>query len=194
MRFFVMNLKKYSGKLVGIIIFSLLFASCSAKKGLIHSSSRIPAGSKVAVIIDYPNNLKNVVLVSFLKQGFRVKALNASDLYTMKDVYDISDLKKLSYNIDEQNVSTLEKTYDNIYKLHVYNFELNKAEFLKQIRTEWDVDYLILLDLKEWEKVSWARVINLRNLEVEFVENYPTAYTDNIESIVNHFIANITGK
>ncbi|HPX91789.1 MAG TPA: hypothetical protein PKZ93_09790, partial [Spirochaetota bacterium] len=147
-----------------------------------------------AVIIDYPNNLKNVVLVSFLKQGFRVKALNASDLYTMKDVYDISDLKKLSYNIDEQNVSTLEKTYDNIYKLHVYNFELNKAEFLKQIRTEWDVDYLILLDLKEWEKVSWARVINLRNLEVEFVENYPTAYTDNIESIVNHFIANITGK
>ncbi|HOQ11672.1 MAG TPA: hypothetical protein PK104_04850 [Spirochaetota bacterium] len=56
------------------------------------------------------------------------------------------------------------------------------------------MDYLILLDLKEWEKVSWARVINLRNLEVEFVENYPTAYTDNIESIVNHFIANITGK
>ena len=112
----------------------------------------------------------------------------------MKDVYDISDLKKLSYNLDEQNVSTVEKTYDNIYKLHIYNFELNKAEFLKQIRNEWDIEYLLILELKEWERVSWARVINLKTLEIDFVENYPTGYNDNIETIISHFINNISGK
>lgn len=116
------------------------------------------------------------------------------DLYTMKDVYDIADLKRLSYNIAEDNVSTVQKTYDNIYKLHVYNFELSKAEYLKQIKTEWDVEYIVLLDLKNWEKVSWARVINLKNFELDFIENYPTAYNDNIETITNHFIKNITGK
>jgi len=129
-----------------------------------------------------------------MKQGFRVKAVNAADLYTMKDVYDISDLKKLSYNLSEQDVSTVQKSYDNIYKLHVYNFELSKAEYLKQIRAEWDVEYLILLDLKEWEKVSWARVINLRTFEIDFIENYPTSYNDNVETITEHFIQNITGK
>jgi len=179
-----------------ILFLSLIFiVSCSTKKGLVHSSSKIPSNAKIAVIIDYPNPLKNVVLVSFLKQGFRVKALNSADLYTMKDVYDISDFKWVSYNLMSQDtVPTMEKAYDSIYKLQIYNFEVNKIEFLKQIRAEWDVDYIILMDLKEWEKVSWARVINLRNFEIEFVENYPTAYNDNIETIVNHFIANITGK
>lgn len=186
--------KNFVIRLFIVLLAAIYASSCSSKKGLVYSSSKLPSNSKIAVIIDYPNNLKNVVLVSFLKQGFRVKAFNASDLYTMKDVYDISDLKKVSYNINEENVSTLEKTYDNIYKLHIYNFELNKAEFLKQIRNEWDVEYLLLIELKEWEKVSWARVVNLRTFEIDFVENYPTKYNDNIETIVSHFIANITGK
>ncbi len=173
---------------------SLALVSCSAKKGLLYSKNKISPNAKIAVIIDSPNNIKNVVLVTFLKKGFNVKAFNAADLYTMKDVYDISDLKKISYNITDDNVSTVEKTYDNIYKLHVYNFELSKAEFLKQIKTEWDVEYIVLLDLKEWEKVSWARVINLKTFEIDFIENYPTGYTDNIETITEHFIASITGK
>ena len=185
---------RYPVKLIVIILIAIYLSSCSSKKGLLYSGGRVPSNSKIAVIIDSPNNLKNVVLVSFLKQGFKVKALNASDMYTMKDVYDISDLKKISYDLANENVSTVEKTYDNIYKLHIYNFELNKAEFLKQIRNEWDVEYLILIDLKEWEKVSWARVINLRTFEIDFIENYPTTYNDNIETIVDHFIKNITGK
>jgi len=186
--------KNYFIKSLILIILLIYSVSCSSKKGLVYTAGKIPSNSKIAVVIDYPNTLKNVVIVSFLKEGFRVKAFNAADLYTMKDVYDISDLKKLSYNLDEQNVSTVEKTYDNIYKLHVYNFELSKAEFLKQIRNEWDVEYLLLIDLKEWEKISWARVINLRTYEIDFVENYPTSYNDNIETIINHFIKSITGK
>lgn len=177
-----------------IMIMLLASASCSQKKGMMYSTSKIPANSSVAVIIDSSNNIKNVILASFMKKGFKVKAVNAADLYTMKDVYDISDLKKLSYNITDDTVPTVEKTYDNIYKLHVYNFELNKAEFLKQIRTEWEVEYLILLDYREWEKVSWARVINLKTFEIDFVENYPTAYTDNVETITDHFVNNISGK
>ncbi len=189
-----MSSKKHVIKLFIVMLAVIYSVSCSSKKGLVYTANKIPSNAKIAVVIDYPNTLKNVVLVSFLKQGFRVKAFNASDLYTMKDVYDISDLKKLSYNLDEQNVSTVEKTYDNIYKLHIYNFELNKAEFLKQIRAEWDVEYIILIDLKEWEKVSWARVINLRTYEIDFVENYPTKYNDNIETIITHFISSITGR
>jgi len=181
-------------KIVILILTSIFLVSCSTKKGLVYSSGKLSTNSKIAVIVDSQNNIKNAVLISFLKQGFRVKAFNSSDLYTMKDVYDISDLKKISYNISEDNVSTVQKTYDNIYKLHVYNFELNKAEYLKQIRAEWDVEYIILLDLKVWEKVSWARVINLKTFEIDFVENYPTAYNDNIETITEHFIKNITGK
>ncbi len=186
--------KNYLIKFFIVTLIVLYTASCSSKKGLVYTANKIPSNSKIAVIVDNPNTLKNVVLVTFLKQGFKVKAFNAADLYTMKDVYDISDLKKISYNLDETNISTVEKTYDNIYKLHIYNFELNKAEFLKQIRAEWDVEYLILIELKEWEKVSWARVINLRTFEIDFIENYPTGFNDNIETIITHFIKNITGK
>ncbi len=181
-------------KIVIFILTSIFIVSCSSKKGLVYTSVKLSPSSKIAVIIDSENNIKNAVLITFLKQGFRVKAVNASDLYTMKDVYDISDLKKLSYNMSDDTVSTVQKTYDNVYKLHVYNFELNKAETLKQIRTEWDVEYIVLLDLKNWEKVSWARVINLRTFEIDFIENYPTAYNDNVQTITEHFIKNITGK
>ena len=76
----------------------------------------------------------------------------------------------------------------------MYNFELNKAETLQQIRSAWDVDYLIVLDLKDWEHVSWARVVNLRTLDIEYIENYPTKYNDNVETIIAHFAKNITGR
>lgn len=186
---------KFCGKLLVLALLTMFIASCSStKKGLVYSSSKISRNSRIAVIIDSPNVIKNAVLVSFMKKGFNVKAFNSSDLYRNSDIFNISDLKRISYEIDGDNLPTLEKTYENAYKLHIYNFELNKAEFLNRIRTEWNVDYLVLLDLKEWESVSWARVINLRTLELNFIENYPTKYTDNLESIVEHFISNITGR
>ena len=185
----------HRSKIFSIILASvILLSSCSYKKGLLYSTSKLSTNSKIGVIIDSENNLKNAVLITFLKHGFKVKAVNASDLYTLKDVYDISDMKKLSYNLADVEVSTVQKTYDNIYKLHIYNFELSKAEYLKQIRNDWDVEYLVLMDMKDWEKVSWVRVINLRTFEIDFIENYPTSYNDNIQSITEHFIKNITGK
>ncbi|HQO39729.1 MAG TPA: hypothetical protein PK986_04595 [Spirochaetota bacterium] len=189
-----MLLNNYKKSAILIIAFSIAFASCSAKKGVLHSNAKIPVSSKIGIIVDSPNNLKNVVLALFMKKGYQVTAINASDLYTFKDVYDIADMKKLSYDIAGDTVPTVEKTYENMYKLHIYNFELNKAQFLRQIRDEWNVEYLIILDYKDWEKVSWARVINLRTFEIDFIENYPTGYTDNIETITNHFIKGISGR
>ena len=204
-----MLLTNYKKSAILIIAFSIAFASCSAKKGILHSNAKIPVSakkgilhsnakipvsSKIGIIIDSPNNLKNVVLALFMKRGYQVTAINASDLYTFKDVYDIADMKKLSYDMADDTVPTVEKTYENMYKLHIYNFELNKIQFLRQIRDEWRVEYLIILDYKDWEKVSWARVINLRTFEIDFIENYPTAYTDNIETITNHFINGISGR
>jgi len=185
---------KFMLKILSILLLSSILFSCSTKKGLVYSSSRVSTSSRIAVVIDSPNNIKNAVLISFMKKGFRVKAFNSSDLYTQREVFDISDLKRISYDIDNDNLPTLEKTYDNAYKLHIYNFELNKAEYLNEIARKWKVDYLVLLDLHEWESVSWARVINLTTMDLVYIENYPTKYTDNLESVVNHFIRNITGK
>ena len=177
-----------------VLIISVFLFSCSSKKGLVYSSSKLPANSKVGVVIDSPSNVKNAVLITFMNQGLRVKAFNASDLYTLSDVYDIADYKKLSYNLAGDTLPGSDKTYENLYQLHVYNFELDKAKTLKQIRTEWDVDYLIILDLQNWEKISWCRVVNLRTLDIEYIENYPTQYNDNVETIIEHFAKNITGR
>lgn len=171
------------------------FANCSSKKGVKYVRDSLPAKASIGIIIDVPNNIKNVVLAKFLDKGFSVKAINASDMYTLSDVFDIKDLKRLSYKSAADNsLLSMEKTYNNIYKLHVYDFEINKAQLLTDIKSRWNVDYIILMDLNDWKAVSWARIIDLKNYEVMWLENYPTAYRDNIETIVDHFIQSMTAK
>ncbi len=179
------------------LIIGLLFVlagseSCTTKKRVMSSTQKIPAGTSVAVVIECPNNIKNVVITRFMKKNFKVRAVNYSDLYTMKDIYDVKDFKKISYNAslknDEKSLLSMEKTFDNIYKLHFYNFEINKIQTLKEIKDKWNVKYLILLDLGEWEEVSWGRAIDLSTLELVWVENYPTQYNDVVETIIDHFI------
>ncbi len=173
----------------------LIFSSCTSTKSVKYTKRTLPARSNIAVIIDTPQNLKNVVLVKFLSKNYTVKAFNASDLYSMDEIFDIADMKKVSYNSDvNSSILSMEKTYNNIYKLHLYNFEINKAEILQEIRNKWGVQYLIVLDLKNWEEVSWGRIIDLNNYEIIWLENYPSQYSDNIETIIDHFIASMTGK
>lgn len=181
---------------VFFILSVFILFSCSAKKEVSYSKIKVSSNSNIAVIIDCPNNAKNVVLTEFMKKRFRVKAINASDLYSLSDIYDIKDFKKVAYESSLRDIEALmsmEKTYDNLYKLHVYNFEVNKAEILKEMRDKWDVSYLIILDLKDWENVSWGRAIDLKTYELVWVENYPTKYNDNVETIISHFISSITG-
>ncbi|HOO72901.1 MAG TPA: hypothetical protein PK926_14185 [Spirochaetota bacterium] len=180
-----------------IIIAAVLFASvsCSSKKAVKYTRDTLPPKANIAVIIDVPNNLKNVVLAKFLEKGFSVKAMNASDMYSMSEIFDIKDMKRLSYSSSADNsLLSMEKTYNNIYKLHIYDFEINKAQLLSEIKSKWDVDYLVLMDLKDWKSVSWARIINLKNYEVMWLENYPTGYKDNVETIMDHFINSMTAS
>ena len=179
-----------------LIITMFTFLHCSTKKSVKYSKTNISTNSTLAVIIDCPNNAKNVVLTEFMKKKFRIKAVNASDLYVLSDIYDIKDFKYAGYksSLKDTGLLSMEKTYDNLYKLHIYNFEVNKIEILKEMRLKWDINYLIILDLKDWENVSWGRAIDLNTFELVWVENYPTKYSDNVETIIDHFINSITGS
>lgn len=170
-------------------------ASCSTKKSVKFMKTPVGSGVNIAVIVDAKNDHKNVILEKFMTKGYNVIAINASDLYSMENIFDINDIKKLSYKgkLGDSLVS-MEKTINNIYKLHVYNFEVNKAEFINEMRTKMRVQYLVLLDLKDWKSISWGRAINLSTYELVWVENYPTRYRDEIPDIVDHFIASMSGK
>jgi hypothetical protein len=183
-----------------IFVYSLMcifiLCYCATKKSVKFSKTSISTNSSLAVIIDCPNNAKNVVLTEFMKKKFKVKAVNASDLYVLSDIYDIKDFKYEGYksSLKDSSLLSMEKTYDNLYKLHIYNFEVNKIDLLKEMRLKWDINYLIVLDLKDWKNVSWGRAIDLNTYELVWVENYPTKYSDNIETIIDHFINSITGS
>ncbi|MDY6968892.1 MAG: hypothetical protein SVR08_09620 [Spirochaetota bacterium] len=186
-------------KIVSILIFITLgsFISCLTNKSVRHLKHKIPSNSSIAVIVDCPNNIKNVVLARFMKKRFNVKAINASDFYSIADVYDIKDLKKISYKSslkDTEALLSMEKTYENLYKLHVYNFEMNKAEILSEMRKKWKVKYLLLFSFHDWEEVSWGRAIDLTTHELIWVENYPTKFRDNLETVVDHFIRSFSGS
>jgi len=190
-------LNKYKISALFLLIFLLVQISCSSKKTIRSIKTPIAKKSNIAVIIDSSNNIKNVVMTKFMSNGFNVKAINVSDLYDRNDIFDIKDFKEMakkSPGKKENNLLSIEKTYENVSKLHIYNFEANKAEYLNKIRDTWKVRYLVLLDLKDWENVSWGRVIDLKNYEVIWIENYPTKYSDNIESIVDHFIKSMTKR
>lgn len=170
--------------------------SCASKKNIKFTRRALPARSNIAVVYDGKNNLKNVVLVKFLSRGYNVRAFNSADLYRLTDIFDIKDLKKVSYGVsaDAGAVLSMQKSFNNIYKLHYYNYEINKAELLTELKQKWNVDYLIILDLKNWEKVSWGRLIDLQNYEIMWLENYPTKYSDNIETVMDHLINSMSGK
>jgi hypothetical protein len=180
--------------LIVLFIYILSLSSCATKKGVVARKTSVAPGSRVVVIANHPNNIKNVIIARFMNKNYSVKAFNASDLYTIEDVYDIKDYKKVAYiqPLKNDNMVSFEKAVENIYKLHIYNYELSKAEALGDMRTKYGAQYLILMELKDWQKVSWARAIDLTNMEVIWVENYPAQYKDTLETVVDHFIASMS--
>jgi len=178
-------------------ILTLVFAvsACSARKSMMVSRQKLPANSSVIVVLDAPANAQNVVLARFMGK-FRVKAFSASDIYTSKEIFDIKDFKKVAYTSDLKmdSLVSMQKAFENIYKLHVYNYELNKAESLGEMKDKWNVRYLVLLDLKDWQNVSWGRAIDLTTYELIWVENYATRYNDTLETVTDHFIEGLAGN
>jgi hypothetical protein len=168
-------------------------ASC-AGKSVKYLSRPIPANSSVAVIVDAPNKFKNIIMAQFLTRGFYVKAVNAADFYSLNEIFDIRDFKKVSYIGQDDGFLSLEKTYNNLYKMHYYNFEVNKAEVLADMRNKWNVQYLVLLELKLISNTCWGRVIDLRTNDIIWIENHPASVADDPAKIVNRLIDSMTGK
>ncbi len=167
---------------------------CASKKSVAVVKQKIAPASSVIVIVDCPTNVQNVIYSKFMSRDLKVKAFNASDIYTAQDVFDITDFKKVAYKTTLNDINLLfsmQKTYDNLYKLHVYNYELSKAETLGQMKDKWGARYLVLLEFKDWERVSWARVIDLATFELVGVINYSTQYRDTLETVIEHFVANL---
>jgi hypothetical protein len=185
-----------------LIIFMVVFLmSCAGKKGFSVVKQTIPKTSAIGIIIDSRNEIKNNVIAQFMEKGYKVKAVNASDLYTLSDAFTIKDYKHIAYlepqtiqGSFESVVTPAQKSYDNVYKLHVFNYESQKAEMLNDMKNKWGIKYLVILQLYDWEKVSWARVIDLESFEVIAIENYPGLYSDKIDSIVAHFLNTIGSK
>ncbi|OHD68691.1 MAG: hypothetical protein A2W19_12805 [Spirochaetes bacterium RBG_16_49_21] len=186
-------LNKPKTTLIALFFAALTLISCMSRS-VKYLSRPLPPNTGVAVIVDASNRVKNVIMARFLARGFAVKAVNASDFYTMDNVFDIRDFKKISYLEREHNLLSLEKTFDNLYKMHYYNFEVNKAEVLAEMRNKWNVQYLVLLELKPFARTSWGRAIDLRTNDLIWIENYPTSFIDNTEKIVDKFIDSMTGK
>jgi len=187
--------------LVSVVCSLALITSCIQKKGYSFVKQTIPKSSSMGIIVDSRNEIKNVIIGQFMDKGYRVKAINASDLYTISDVFTIQDYKYLAYNESEvvlsspdDTLTTAQKSFDSVYKLHIFNYETQKADMMNEIKNKWGVKYLVILDLKDWQKVSWARVIDLDSLEVIALENYPGTYSDKVDTIVNHFINTIAVK
>ena len=151
----------------------------------------IPVNSGLAVIVDAPNKVKNVIMARFLQRGFSVKAINASDFYSINDVFDIRDFKKVSYIGQDENFLSLEKTYNNLFKMHYYNYEANKAEVLADMRNKWNVQYLILLDVKGIGG-AWGRAIDLRTNDIVWIENFSGG--GSAVQMVDRMINSMTGK
>ncbi|HNU92697.1 MAG TPA: hypothetical protein PKO25_12570 [Spirochaetota bacterium] len=170
--------------------------ACAGKKAVRYGKQKIGPGSAVVVVVDCPTNIQNVVLAKFMEKDYRVKAFNASDLYAMRDVYDIRDFKKIAQESslnDQGSPFNIQKAHDNLYKLTIYNYEMQKAETLGEMKERYNVRYLILFELNDWERVSWGRAIDLASYELVWLENYPTRYSDTIESIIDHFITSLSG-
>ncbi|MBN2158677.1 MAG: hypothetical protein JW807_04725 [Spirochaetes bacterium] len=167
--------------------------SCSAGKAVRYLDRPIPANSSLAIIIDAPNKVKNVVMTRFLARGFTVKAINASDFFSLNDVFDYRDFKKVSYIGQDENFLSLEKTYNSLFKMHFYNYEVNKAEVLSDMRNKWNVQYLILLDLKSMGG-AWGRAIDLRTNDLVWIENQGVSFGGDSEKITDGFIDSMTGK
>ena len=186
-----------------IVLFIVLWIStgCVEKKSYQFVKQTIPKGASIAVIIDAKNEIKNSIIGKFMDRGYKVKAVNASDLFTLSDAFTVKDYKHLAYEESEvvlaspdDTLTTAQKSFDSIYKLHIYNYESQKADMLTEMKNKWGIKYLVILELKDWENVSWARTIDLDSYEVIAIENYPNRYSDKVDSIVSHFIETFTAK
>lgn len=169
---------KYIIKAVALSL-ALLMLSCvsSGKNSVKYAKRYLPTGSNIALVINAPETAKNMVVTTFMNAGFAVKSVNVMDAE--------------SFTYFEAKATGKKKV---TFKLDLYSLEANKAEALSGMKAKLGVNYLVIMELKDWQKTSWARVIDLQTYELIWVENFPTRYNDNIGSLTNYFITSMTGE
>ncbi len=181
---------------------AVIFAGCQTQKQSYYIAKPISKAGRMALLVKGKNEVKNAAFIEFLNAGYKLKALNAADFYTIKDVFDIKSFKENSKTAAMRKKDTkytatlLDRVFDNVYKLHIYNFEISKADYIKDLAKKWQIDYIVLLSMKDWQKgYSWVRVINVSSLELEYVHNYKAGSRDTFQTIIKQMVQVMsTGK
>ncbi len=175
---------------------ALILTACRSTRNNYVIREPIPKNSNIAVLIEGENDLKNAVFMEFMRGGYEVKAFNATDFYTTDDVLDVKSLKKTAFVTNlfdpknsQRQVAVADKVFENIYKLHLFNFENLKAEMLQSLQKRLGIRYVILLSLSRWDAgYTWARAIKLDNMQLVFVQNLNVSRKDDVKSVVASMI------
>jgi hypothetical protein len=190
------QMTKKSNTLVAVVAIIALLAGCRSAVNNYVIKEAIPRNSSVAVLVEGENDFKNAVFMEFMRAGYDVKAFNATDFYTTDDVLDVRSLKKTAFVTNlfdpknsQRQVAVADKVFENIYKLHIFNFENLKLEMLQALQKKLGIRYVILLSLVRWDAgYTWARVIKLDNMQLVYVQNYKASRKDDLKSVLGNII------
>lgn len=179
-------------RILCVIVAALAMSACRSSRNNYVIREAIPKSSNIAVLVEGENDLKNAVFMEFMRGGYEVKAFNATDFYTTDDVLDVKSLKKTAFVTNlfdpknsQRQVAVADKVFENIYKLHIFNFENLKVEMLQSLQKRMGIRYVILLSLSRWDAgYTWARAIKLDNMQLVFVQNFHVSRKDDVKSVV----------
>lgn len=179
-----------------IACLAVITLNCRSLQEKYNIKEAVPKGSSIAILVEGPNDVKNAVFMEFMKAGYAVKAFNATDFYAVDDTLDVKDLKKNAFVTNlfdpknpQRSVAVAEKVFENIYKLHIFNFENMKAEMLQALQKKLGIKYVLLISFSNWDSgYSWGRAIKIDTMDVVYVHNYTTARADTYQTVANRMI------
>lgn len=183
--------------LLGIIFLSYL--NCRSGSNTVVVKEAIPKNASIAVLVEGENDFKNAVFMEFMKGGYDVKAFNATDFYSTEDVLGVHSFKKTAFistlfdpKNSQKQVDTADKVFENIYKLHIFNFENLKMEMLQNLKKKMGIKYVVVLSLVRWDTGnSWVRVVKLENMQLVYVQNLKVQRKDDLKSVIGTIVGSM---
>lgn len=180
-----------------LVTLAMMQPGCRSTANKYVIKEAIPKNAPIALLVEGENDFKNAVFMEFMRSGYDVKAFNATDFYTTDDVLDVKSLKKTAFVTNlfdpknaQRQVAVADKVFENIYKLHIFNFENLKLEMLQALQKKLGIRYVILLSLSRWDTgYTWARVIKLDTMQLVYVQNYHVGRKDDLKSVLGTMIS-----
>ncbi|GEM_PF-2986339 len=153
----------------------------------------IPKGSNIALISNLTNREKNQLLISFLREGYNVKAFMLNDFHYLERGETIP-----FYNLTsrEMSLSTMpredEKQFQALYgvqmgsavenvearikndatiKKYTQEYRPLKLAAVKKIKENYYVDYLIVIHFDHRNKKMYTRAIDLKDENIIWIQN-----------------------